>query len=91
MPYCPNPVKIEISGLNDVSLQSANVPSWAVTQHDIVPATGNIMLLPLQSICVTSGEDVTDHLHFKDMVTAGTSGNGMYVRMHACKYIYLNI
>ena len=36
------------------------------------------MLLPLQSICVTSDEDVTDHLHFKDLsgpVTLGTAGN----------------
>ena len=81
VPSCPNPVKIEISGLDDLSLSGTDVPSWATSDHGVFPKTGSVMLLPLQSICVTSDEDVTDHLHFKDLsgpVTLGTAGNGFW-------------
>ena len=79
VPYCPIPVQIQISGLDDDSLRDADVASWTNLQNGIVPRSGVVQLQPLQSLCVSSN-DVNDHLHFKDQaaIGAGTAGNGRW-------------
>jgi len=70
---CPQPVRIEISGLDDNTVTGALNTQWTSSRPyrenaGLVPSTtGDIMLSPLQAFCVNPSNDTyADHQHFKN-------------------------